>query len=234
MSIGTLREQHLHASLKQYLAQPGDQFEQLVDGYQIDILRDNLLIEIQSANFSAMRAKLNYLLPKYEVLLVHPVAETKWIARVGEDGKQISRRKSPKRGYVETVFDELLYIPKIARHPNLQLAVLLTEQEEIWVDDGQGSWRRKHWSIADRRLITVYSRKDFSYDSDYLALLPNLEEPFTHKQLAEAAGIPVRTSTRMSYCLRKMGLLESVGRNGRELLLSTPAAIKSKHNGHAL
>ena len=46
--IGTLGERSLHASLKDWLAEPGDEIEKQVDGYHIDIVRGQLLIEIQS------------------------------------------------------------------------------------------------------------------------------------------------------------------------------------------
>jgi hypothetical protein len=220
-TIGTLREQQLHAGLKHWLAEPGDRFEQLVDNYHIDILRETVLIEIQTANFSALRHKLNNLLRDHAVLLVYPIPETKWIVRQTKRGRKLTRRRSPKRGRVENLFDELLYIPEIACHPNFKFCVLLTQQEEIWRDDGGGSWRRKHWSIADRILLEVTGRVDFHGGADYLALIPSgLTTPFTHRQLAEALKAPIWLTTRMSYCLRKMGLLQVCGKRGRELLLA--------------
>ncbi|MCW5876049.1 MAG: hypothetical protein KIS85_04115 [Anaerolineales bacterium] len=222
--IGTLREQGLHAALKQHLAQAGDRFEQEVDGYQVDILRGDLLIEIQTGNFSALRRKLAALLEEHHVLLVYPIAQSKWILRQDNDGRQVARRKSPKRGRVEDIFEQLLYIPAITAHPNFAFKAVLTEQEEVWRDDGAGSWRRKHWSITERRLLEVVAEHDFTDVGDYLRLLPpGLGTPFTHKQLAEALGATVRQSTRISYCLRKMGLLEECGWQGRELLLATSA-----------
>lgn len=220
MSIGTLREQQLHAGLKQWLARPGDEFETKVDGYHIDIVRGEMLIEVQTRNFSMIRKKLNKLVEKHPVLLVHPVASTKWIVKKTKRGRTVSRRRSPKRGRIEDVFSELLYIPEIATHPNFHLQVLLVEQEEIWRDDGRGSWRRKHWSLADKLLLNVTGEAHFRGREDYLALIPSgLESPFTHKQLAKALGAPLWMSTRMSYCLRKMGALEISGKQGRALLL---------------
>ncbi len=219
-AIGTLREQGLHAALKRHLAQRGDRFEQEVDGYQIDILRGDLLIEVQTGNFSALRKKLGALLEAHRVLLVHPIAAHKWIVRQDSRGRPIARRKSPKRGRLENIFDELLYIPQITQHPNFAFRAVLTEEEEVWRDDGRGSWRRKHWSIVERRLLRVMSETEFAGEQDYLGLLPaSLEAPFTHKQLAQALGLNTRQSTRVSYCLRKMGLLEEAGWQGRELLL---------------
>lgn len=219
--IGTLTEHSLHATIKLWLWQPGDLREQQVDGYQIDIVRGDLLIEIQTASFGAIKTKLSKLLDQHPVLLVHPIAETKWILRVDKRGRQIARRKSPKRGRVENLFDELISIPQIAAHPNFSLMTLLTEQEEIWRDDGRGSWRRDHWSIANRRLLEVKGSQTFKRPADYLELLPaDLPNPFTHRRLAEGLEMPIWVSTRMSYCLRKMGCLDSVGKNGRTLLLA--------------
>lgn len=220
-TIGTLRERQLHAGLKQWLAQPGDAFEQKVDGYHIDIVRGDLLIEIQTSNFSMIRKKLAKLLENHPVLLIHPIPETKWIVRKTKRGRKLGRRKSPKRGRIEHIFDELLYIPEIACHPNFRLKVLLTQQEEIWRDDGRGSWRRKHWSVADKTLLTIVSEAEFRRLDDYLSLIPgNLGTSFTHRGLADSLGAPIWLSTRMSYCLRKMGVLEVVGKQGRSLLLA--------------
>lgn len=219
--IGTLTEQSLHAGLKRWLAKPGDAFEQRIDGYQIDIVRGSLLIEIQTANFGALKTKLSRLLENHKVVLVHPIAQDKWIVRKNKRGKQLSRRKSPKHGRIENLFDELLYIPHLAAHPNFSCMAVFTQQEEIWQDDGAGSWRRKHWSIADRRLLEVTGSHRFRNLKDYLRLLPReLQSPFTHKQMAQAMGIPIWQSTRLSYCMRKMGALESVGKQGQALLLA--------------
>lgn len=219
--IGTLREQSLHAEIKQWLAKPGDLLEQAVDGYQIDILRGELLIEIQTRNFSALKKKLGKLLEVHKVILVHPIAQTKWIIRKTKRGRVLSKRKSPKTGRLEHLFDELIYMPQLATHPNLSLLVLLTHEEEIWRDDGKGSWTRKHWSIFDRRLVEVVGSIHLDNRKDFLDLIPaSLPHPFSHKQLAKAIKAPIWMSTRMSYCLRKMGYLESVGKQGHSLLLA--------------
>ncbi len=56
--IGLLNEKPLHASLKEWYAQPGDQFEVPVDGFVIDIVRDDLLLEIQTGSFASIKSKL--------------------------------------------------------------------------------------------------------------------------------------------------------------------------------
>ena len=50
--IGVLNERSLHASLKEWYAEPGDATEVKVDGYVIDLVRGERLIEFlnESAN----------------------------------------------------------------------------------------------------------------------------------------------------------------------------------------
>ncbi len=214
--IGTLKESSLHADLKEYLAKPGDRFEVLFHGYLIDIVRNDLLLEIQTSNFGALRVKLDRLLPNHEVRVIHPVAFERWICRVTKDGKAVSRRKSPKRGRFEDVFSQLLRIPRQASQPNFSMEILLTQEEIEWRDDGRGSWRRKGWSVSDRRLLSVLDRKTLHNHQDFLSFLPDtLDSTFTNQELAISAGIRPQLAQKMTYCLRNMGLLSLQGKRGR-------------------
>ncbi len=214
--IGVMRESSLHAALKDWYAQPGDELEALVDGYRIDIVQNGWLVEIQTGNFSALKAKLAKLLPYNRLLIIYPISLERWICRVTSSDEKISRRKSPKRGRVEDLFTELVRIPELACHPNFFLDVLMIREEIVWKDDGQGSWRRKGWSVADRRLLEVVNRIRFGSCSDYTGLLPaNLSQPFTNNDLSLQLGIRRSLAGKMTYCLRKMGMLEVTGRQGR-------------------
>lgn len=217
--IGLLAEKSLHASLKQWYGRDGDLFEQPVAGYVVDIVRGQQLIEIQTANFANLKKKLGQLLPQHPVHLLYPVASDKWIVRQTAVGQPISRRKSPKHGQVWHLFNQLVYIPHLLTHPNLSVGVLLTQQEEIWRDDGQGSWRRGHWSLHDRLLLTVTQQLSFTHPADFLPLLPpDLPRPFTNQQLAQALHIPPQLAQRMTYTLRHCQLLSVVGKAGRSQL----------------
>ncbi len=217
--IGTLAEKSLHAGLKEWYAQPGDQFEVSVAGFVIDIVRDDLLIEIQTANFSAMKRKLGKLLQNHRIHMLHPVAQEKWIVRQSKNGSQHSRRKSPKRGRVEDIFNELIYIPHLLSHPNLSLELLLTQEEQLLRNDGKGSWRRKRWSIHDRRLLQVVEQHSFSTLADLLTLLPpTLPQPFTNVNLAVELNCPPRLAQKITYTLRHAGALDIAGKQGRALL----------------
>ncbi len=222
--IGTLREKSLHAELKRYYQEEGDAIEEIVDGYHIDIKRGAQLIEIQTKNFSALKKKLEFLLETHPVLLVHPIAERKWIVKRNKKGETISRRKSPKRGRYEDIFTELIRIPKLASHAHLSVEILLVEIEEIWLDDGKGSWRRGKWSILDRKLLDIKGKLRLSKNRDYLGMLPNaLSRPFTIKALSKELRMPINLARKMCYSLRKMGLLDIVGKVGNAHILDITA-----------
>lgn len=220
MPIGTLSEKSLHASLKEWVGQPGDEFEVKVDGFFIDVVRGQTLIEIQTRHLYAMKRKLKKLLANgHEIRLLHPIAQEKWIVRETAVGEPISRRKSPKRGKTLDIFKEMVRLTGLIPHPNLSIEVLLTQEEEILRDDGQGSWRRKRWSIHDRLLLNVVQQRPFATLADYVAVIPaGLERPFTNKQLAQALSIRPDLATKISYTLRQMDLLEVIGKQGRSNL----------------
>jgi len=224
--IGTLGEKSLHSALKDWYAQSGDQIESKVDGFHIDIIHHNLLVEIQTANFSSVKRKLTSLTEKHLLRLVYPIAREKWIVRLAADGKtKLGRRKSPKRGNIFHLFQELVSIPDMIMNPNFSLEVLLIQEEEIRCENGKGSWRRKGLSIADRCLIEVHSKHFFKDPPDFLSLIPhNLKEPYSTKELAESLDQPRWIAQKMVYCLRSMGVLYIVGKNGNSLLYSTSSA----------
>ena len=135
-------------------------------------------------------------------------------------GKLISRRKSPKRATTGDIFSELVRIPDLAVHANLTLEVLLVQEEQVWRDDGLGSWRRGRWSLVDRRLLGVAQSVVLSASADYLALLPPLPEPFTNADLARARGWNAHLAGKATYALRAMGSLALAGKRGRSNLFT--------------
>jgi hypothetical protein len=225
--IGTLGEKSLHSALKNWYAQDGDRLEAEVDGFHIDILRHNLLIEIQTANFSSLRRKLNALIKKHPLRLVYPLAKEKWIVRLAADGMtQFSRRKSPKRGNLFHLFEELVSIPDLITHPYFSLEVLFVQKEEVRCDDGTGSRHRKGLSIVDHHLIKVLDRRIFVKPSDFHALIPqDLPEPFSTDELGISINQPRWLAQKIAYCLRHMGVIEIVGKNGNSLLYSSSKMV---------
>jgi hypothetical protein len=219
--IGQLAERSLHAALKEHLRQPGDELEVRLGRYVIDIIRGDLLIEIQTRHLYALRPKLRRLLDEgHRIHLVHPLPAERWIVREDATGRPLTRRKSPKRAAVHDVFGELVRVSDFATHPNLTLEVLLIREEQVWRDDGQGSWRRGRWSLVDRRLLGVAGSAIFGPPADYLTLLPPLPKPFTNAELARVAGWNGHLAGKATYALRAMGLLVSMEKRGRANLFT--------------
>lgn len=218
--VGTLNEKPLHAALKAWYARPGDRFEEPVEGFIIDIVRDELLVEIQTRGFSAIKRKLFDLVTNHPMRLVYPIAREKWIVKVADDLQtQLSRRKSPKRCGWHEIFDELVSFPGLLDDANFSLEVLLIQEEEVRCYDGQRGWRRRGWRTHERRLLRVMDQRLFETLPDMADLLPkSLAEPFTTADLATALPRPRRLAQRMAYCLREMGVIEPAGKQGNAFL----------------
>jgi hypothetical protein len=214
-NIGELNENHLHVALKDHFYKPGDLTEEKLAGFTIDIIRGNKLIEIQTGNFSALKKKLIYFLGDYQVNIVHPIIQKKTIIKISDAGEIVSSRKSPKTGKVSEIFKELIYIPDYLQHPNFSLTVPIVDVKEYWIDDGKGSWRRKGWSIQNKKLIKIHKIINFKSRQDYLDLLPeNLPDSFTNKELSKASKMSKRLTQKMTFCLRKMELIEIAEKKG--------------------
>jgi hypothetical protein len=215
--IGLLREKPLHASLKRWYARAGDRTEVAVDGYVIDLVRDELLIEIQTRGFSAMRPKVIALLARgHRVRIVHPIAIDRWIVNVDIDGAVLARRRSPRHGSVSDIVGELVSFPELLAHPDFEIEVLLTFEEEYRRHEPGRCWRRKGWTVIERRLVDVADRRLLGRTEDLACLLPEgLPDLFTTADLALRLGRPRRVAQQMAYCLRKVGLVEAMGTHGR-------------------
>jgi len=213
-----MKEYSLHSEIKSLYSIPGDRFEVRTGDYIVDILRGDMAIEVQTKNFAALKGKLRVLAGRGPVRLVYPLPERRWITHITKDGAVIKSRRSPRRGALTDVFRELVMIPEMPGEENFSLEVLFIDEEEVRCADGRGSWRRRGVSIKDRRLLRVNSRVLFRGRADYLRLLPGcLGEPFTNREFALSASIPLGSAQQITYCLRKSGILRAVCTKGRAL-----------------
>jgi hypothetical protein len=214
--IGLLNEKPLHASLKEWYAQPRDQFEVAVDGFVIDIVQDDLLLEIQTGNFASIKSKVKDLIGSHRVRLIYPIAQEKWIVKLAKDnsGEEI-RRKSPRRGRVEDLFRVMVSFPHLLSNRNFSLEVVMIREEEVRRYDGKRGWRRRGWITEERRLLEVVEQRLFEDPVDWRALVPEESGAFTAKDLAEAIGIGRQLAYKMVYCLRKVNVVKLIGKQGR-------------------
>ena len=221
-SIGVLNEGHLHAALKDWYARPGDRVEVPVEGYQVDLVREDLLIEIQTGSFSSCARKLRDLVQRHRVRLVHPIARERTIVRLPQSGSgRPRRRRAPKRFGYERVFEQLVSFPELVAHENFELELVATREEEVreWVKRPR---RRRHqWRVTERRLLEVLAMRLVTSPAELLELLPRgLPQPFDTAELAAAWQQPRALAQQVTYCLRRAGALEEAGRRGNARLYS--------------
>jgi hypothetical protein len=217
--IGTLNEGALHAQLKDWYRRPGDLVEERVGGFVVDLVRGDLLVEIQTGGFAPLRRKLDLLSQERYVRLVAPVAVSRRIVRLSGDGEVLSARRSPRRGRIEDVFRQLVSIPALLCRPTFELEVLLTHQDELRTHRPGRAYRRRGWVVVGRSLVTVEETVRIAGPADVARLLPAaLPAQFDTAELAQTAGIDRRLAQQMAYCLKAMGVCEPVGKRGGAVL----------------
>lgn len=219
--IGTENESTLHRQIKELYQQKGDQLETRIGDYVVDIVRNDLLIEIQIGNFTAIRDKLHNLVQKHYTRLVYPIARQKWLVYLNKKDQEIRRRKSPKRGDFTELFNELIRIPRLLNHPNFSVEIIYLQEEEYRCDDGQGSWRRGGISIVDHKLIAVLETVIINHARDLDKIFPReLPSKFTNRDLAQHWDISLHRAQKITYCLRKLECIRKIGNRGRAYLFS--------------
>jgi hypothetical protein len=213
--IGELREGPLHRALKDWLARPGDRLEVPFEGYVIDLVRaDGELVEVQTGGFAPLRSKLDALLDRHRVRIVHPVPAQRSIVRVDAAGEVLSRRSSPLRPSATAIFDGLVSFPTLLSHPNLTVEVLLCAEDHVRAP-APTRGRRFTRDPGERRLVEVLERVELRAPADLAALVPLPELEFTTRELAAAMGAPLGLAQKAAHCLRALSVLEPAGRRGR-------------------
>jgi hypothetical protein len=220
--INLYSEHSLHASLKEYLAVPGDRLEARVGGKVVDLVRaDGELVEVQTRNLSKVASKVLALAAAgNRVRVVHPIVVEKVIRRLDPKTEELlSTRKSPKRCDLYDLFEELARAPGLIASRNVTVEALLVRTAEVKTRDGSGSWWRKGDRTVDRELLEVVSSRSFRTRGQWLALIPkSLPPPWTSAALGEALGIESDRARKLLYCLARAGLLAEAGREGRRKL----------------
>ena len=215
-------ETTLHHQLKMLYADDHSGQEIQLGKYRIDVVRGDVLVEIQLGSIGAIRDKLQKLVADYFVLVVKPVIARKTLIKLdGPNGAEISRRQSPKKRDIFSLFDELVYCTRLFPHPNLCIDVPIIEMEETRYP-GHGRRRRRRdsdFAIQDKKLLEIQRVERVATASDLLRLIPeSLPAIFHTGHLAEATGQKREVARQMAYCFRKMNIAKVVGKEGNALL----------------
>jgi hypothetical protein len=194
------------------------------DGKIYDIIdKEGNVTEIQTTNVSKLLGKtVTALKNGRKIKIVHPVILEKRIELYGEDGKCLSNRKSPVKGSLYDIFNELTGIYTVLLKKNFSLDVLeitMTERrirtpEPVQSQNGQRRFRR-NWNKTDKILGKIVNTYTFSAAADYLALIPEQCLPeFSAKELSAALkannSLPASAAAAshlMIWVLNKMDLI---------------------------
>src|SRR5438067_1113853 len=82
--------------------------------YRIDVVTAGELVEIQHGSLAAIRGKVARLLERHRVRIVKPIVVEKRLVKCERRGAAaIVARRSPKRGGIWQLFDELVYFVRV-------------------------------------------------------------------------------------------------------------------------
>lgn len=208
--IGILGEKTLHATLKLWLDDDPIHHEvPLPQGSVADIFDGERITEIQTANFSALRKKLEKLLETYSVTVVHPLVRVKWVSWIDPATGEITKpRRSGRRGSFTDAGKQLIYLLPLLGHRNLTVKLVLLDVEEQRLLDGWGNGGKRGSHRAERLPLALGETVTLAAPADYAALLPpDLPAPFTASDFGKAARLQGRNLQGTLKVLLTLGVL---------------------------
>lgn len=227
MGIGTLKEKTVHMVLKNYYESDIDYHEVRINNYVADIYRNGNIIEIQTAGFNKMRAKLDEFLKEYIVTIVYPIPHIKWLNWMDEKSHEIvSRRKSPKIGTPYMAFYELYKIKTYLNNPNLRLKIVMLDMEEYRLLNGWSKDRKRGSVRYDRIPLKIEQEIDIEMIRDFIQLLPyELPEKFTSTDYAKETKLVRGDASTALNILNYIGVIEKVGKKGNSIVYEINPSI---------
>lgn len=215
MEFSILNESDLHNTLKILYCEIYDgQMEVEQEGHVYDILTKNgNVVEIQTRNLAKLLPKIKDAIEKgHNVKVVHPVILSTRIELYDSENKLISNRKSPKKGSIYNIVDELSGICEILLNPHFSLEVVeinmieqrIRTEENVQSKNNRRRFKR-NWNKTNKKLEEIINTRRFSSKEDYLKLLPELPEVFCAKDLKQAlkkdSSLPSTAIQKANYLL---------------------------------
>ena len=217
--IGTMGEKSVHRVLK-YCCNPyADGREVTIGGYVADVVGEHGIIEIQSARFDRLKAKLGAFLSCCPVTVVWPAEKEKWICMVDPvTGELKSRRKSPVHQSVYHSYPELYRLREYLALPDLRFRAVLLETEEYRYPSPK---KGKRAVRCDRIPLKLLGQVALDTPEDHLALLPeDLPEQFGAREVAAALKLDQNTVRIMLRVMEVAGAVRQTGKEKNRILFS--------------
>ena len=209
-------ERTLHRQLKHWYAE-GGQVEVTVDGFRIDAIRGDELVEVQCSTLASIRNKIARLADRHPVRIVKPIVHRTRIEKrkTIRSSAASSVRWSPKKGDPREIFSELVSIAKWIGHPNVRIELPVVDVLQIRVPPGcRRGRRRKPFRVLDTSLLEIHRTLELADRRDVWNLIgvEPLDVAFNTQSLAEAAGCCRWRAQQMAYVLRHCGAVQTIGR----------------------
>ncbi len=244
--IGTLGEKQMHAAIKRFICPDESCHEIKIDGsalcidretdgkdntgdgksankkkrrFVADVLVGNTIYEIQTGPFSPLKEKIQWILDNtsYNIVVIHPIAETKWLNYINDENGEVERRKkSPQKGKFTDIAGELYYLRDFIGNPRFSLVLLMMEAEQYKKKSAEKSRRRSPYRKYELIPVSLLRAHVFKATDDYRAFIPDgLSSPFCVKDYSSFSGIKGRDAYSIVKTLTYLGFFEESGKIGR-------------------
>lgn len=217
--IGIQKEKILHKTLKYYISSDDENHEIKIKKSNkgilyADVLIDKDIYEIQTRSFDKLRSKLDEFLKDYNVTIVFPIPQKKYIYKIEETGEIIGPKKSPKTGKVFDSFKELYKIKPYLTSPNLKLKIILLEIDEYRNVVTKRHSRSSGYIREVQIPKSIYREINLNNKNDYLDYLEeyNLPLEFTSSVFAKAVKIRKAQATIVLNILTYLNVVERIGK----------------------
>jgi hypothetical protein len=230
--INTLNESSLHKTLKELysLNSPGSKMEVPAGPFIADIVEaDGSVIEIQTGNLSSLLKKCMFCIEnKRKIKIVYPLAVEKYIETRNLKSGKCSKRKSPAKKNLYSVFREItgLYPILLNRYFTLEILEVSVIEERTDIGELQQSRNglrrfRKSWNKDGKRINRIGENYLLHGKKSYRKLLPDkTPESFSAKELynifiSEGKKISLDQVHLLIWVYSKAGLIEFIKKEGR-------------------
>lgn len=211
-NIGTLNEKCIHSALKNYFSNEYDQ-EAKIGSFYADIVTENGIFEIQTANFGKLNKKLEAMLEACHVTVVYPYEKRVKTSSVSDSSGELIRENGFRSSNSLTdLFLELYRIKSFLTNPNLTVCIAELDVERVnYVNEktGRRRGRGKYTKTPLKLRREIYLERA----EDYRIFLPEgICGEFTVKELQ---GMVKGTDAKiMLEILLYLGLVDKRGKRG--------------------
>ncbi len=227
--INTYNETSLHKEIKEIFSQKyNGKTEIKIENFICDIVcndeKNPSIIEIQTSNLSKLTDKIEKLTQTHKVKLIYPLATTTYLQRQDESGKILSKRKSPKKKNIYSIFGELFSLYRLFDNKNFSLSILFCEIciektvfENLVQSKNKNRRFRKNYLITDKKLISINNEIILKTKKDLQNLIPKeIPEEFSSKDLKNTEI--KNEANKMIWVLRKANLIEQIDKKGNLII----------------